>query len=90
MFQAFKTFLILLITFIILAYNLVKQGPLIQWDLPLAKSFHAFALNSPSLLTKIMIAGYYIGSGTIWITAIILALYFLLHYDLHLNLRFFY
>ncbi len=61
--------------FIILAYNLVKQGPLIQWDLPLAEWFHAFALNSSPLMTDIMIAGYYFGYG-IWIAAILFTLYF--------------
>ncbi|MBS3083483.1 phosphatase PAP2 family protein [Candidatus Pacearchaeota archaeon] len=63
--------------FTIIAYNLVNQGSLIQWDLPLAKYFHALALNSSPLVINVMIAGYYIGSGLIWAGAIILSLYFL-------------
>ena len=63
--------------FIILAYNLVNQGSLIQWDLPLAKYFHALALKSSPLVINVMIAGYYIGSGLIWTGAILLSLYFL-------------
>jgi len=62
--------------FIILAYNLVYSGPLIKWDLPIAKSLHALALKSPAFVTDIMIAGYYIG-GTwgIIIIGLILGLY---------------
>ena len=63
--------------FAIIAYNLVNNGPLIQWDLPIAKYFHALALESSPLVINVMIAGYYIGSGLIWTFGIILALYFL-------------
>ena len=63
--------------FLILAYNLVNNGPLVQWDLPLAEWFHAFALQSSPLLTSIMIAGYYVGNWGVVAVGILLSLYFL-------------
>lgn len=63
--------------FAILAYNLVKQGPLMQWDLPMAQAFHALALKSSPLVINIMIAGYYIGKWGIALVVILLVLYFL-------------
>lgn len=66
-----------ILIFIILAYNLVTQGPLIKWDLPIAEGFHALALKSSPLVIDIMIAGYYIGHEGIVIIAILLGLYFL-------------
>lgn len=63
--------------FIILAYNLIKQGPLIQWDLLLAESLHALALNSSAFVINIMIIGSYLGlQGSVGIS-VILAVYFL-------------
>lgn len=62
--------------FAILAYNVVNNGPLLQWDVPLAESFHALALSSPAFVTCLMIVGYYIGKQGIAVIAIILALYF--------------
>jgi membrane-associated phospholipid phosphatase len=73
----FILFVVGSLIFIILAYNLINQGPLMQWDLPLAKSFHALALNSSPLVINIMIAGYYIGKWGIVLIAILLGLYFL-------------
>jgi undecaprenyl-diphosphatase len=73
----FMMFVIGSLIFIILAYNLVKQGPLIQWDLPVAESFHALALQSSPLVISIMIAGYYIGLQGIEAIAVLLGLYFL-------------
>lgn len=70
-------FIIGSLIFITLAYNLVNNGPLIQWDLSLAKWFHTFALNSSPLLTNLMIAGYYVGNWGLIITGILLGLYFL-------------
>lgn len=63
--------------FIALAINLVMQGQLIKWDISVAESFHALALNSSPLTTNIMIAGYYIGLQGVIIAAVLLGLYFL-------------
>ncbi len=70
-------FVIGTLIFIILAINLVNNSPLIKWDLSLANSFHNLALKSPTFVIDTMIAGYYIGSCIIWITAIFLIVYFL-------------
>lgn len=63
--------------FVILAYNLVNNGPLMNADLPVTKAFYNLALNSPPLLTNVMIAGYYIGIEGIVVVALILTFYFL-------------
>jgi len=70
-------FIIGSLIFIILAYNLVKHGPLIQWDLPVAESFHSLALKSSPLVIDIMIAGYYIGLHEIIVVGVFLGLYFI-------------
>lgn len=63
--------------FIIIAYNLVKQGPLIIWDLPVAVWFHDLALKSSPLVIDIMIAGYYVGDWGVIAIGVLLSLYFL-------------
>lgn len=65
------------LTFFAMAYNLVKQGPLIKWDLFIAEWFHILALKSPAYVIDIMIAGYYAGTGIIIASGVILGLYFL-------------
>jgi membrane-associated phospholipid phosphatase len=70
-------FIIGSLIFIIIAYNLINQGPLIQWDLPLAQWFYALGLNSSPLMINIMVAGYYIGLQGVVVIAVLLALYFL-------------
>jgi undecaprenyl-diphosphatase len=65
------------LVFAILAYNLVMHGLLIQWDLPVAESFHALALNSSPLVINIMIASFYLGKQGIVVIAILLGLYFI-------------
>ena len=57
--------------FAIIAYNLVNNGPLIQWDLPIAEFFHSLALKSSPLVINIMIAGYYLGIWGVTIIAVI-------------------
>jgi membrane-associated phospholipid phosphatase len=73
----FMMFLIGSMIFIILAYNLVEQGPLLRWDLPLAESFHALALKSPAYVTDIMIAGFYIAWQGLYVVGAVVGLYFL-------------
>ncbi len=63
--------------FIVLAFNLIKQGPLIKWDFSIAESLHALALKSPAFVINIMIIGYYVGLQGIVLVAVLLALYFL-------------
>jgi undecaprenyl-diphosphatase len=63
--------------FAILAYNVVMKGPLTQWDVPIAESFHALALNSSPAIINIMIAGYYLGIQGIAIIGLLFGLYFL-------------
>jgi undecaprenyl-diphosphatase len=69
-------FIIGSLVFIILAYNLVNQGPLMGWDLPIAEWFHTLALKSPAWIIDIMIASYYFGTWGIVVIAFLLALYF--------------
>ncbi len=59
------------------AYNLVSNGPLLKWDVPLAERMHATALQGPEWVRYIMIAGYFIGDQVIALIGIILAIYFL-------------
>lgn len=70
-------FIIGSLIFAILAYNAMNQGPLLQWDLPVAESFHALALSSPQFVTDIMIASYYFGTVGVTVIAVLLSLYFL-------------
>ncbi|MBS3172322.1 phosphatase PAP2 family protein [Candidatus Woesearchaeota archaeon] len=65
------------LVFAIIAYNVVNQGPLIKYDLPIAESLHTLALKSSPLVIDIMLAGYPIGLYGVAIIAIILGLYFL-------------
>ena len=65
------------LVFGLLAYNVVTHGPLLAWDVPLANSLHATALNSPGWVRAIMIAGYYVGDQLVAAIGIVLAIYFL-------------
>ena len=60
-----------------LAFNLQNQGPLLQWDVPIANSLHAVALRSPKSVKDLMIAGFYVGKQLISVIGIILGLYYL-------------
>jgi len=44
-----------------LTYNLLAQGPLLQWDRTLASILPVIGLQNPATLKPIMNAGYYIG-----------------------------
>lgn len=65
------------LVFGLLAYNLVTNGPLLAWDVPLANSLHATALNSPRWVNGIMIAGYYVGDQLVAAIGVVLGIYFL-------------
>jgi hypothetical protein len=65
------------LVFALIAYNLVTNGPLLAWDVPLANSLHTTALHSPQWINAIMIAGYYIGDQLIAVIGVVLGIYFL-------------
>jgi undecaprenyl-diphosphatase len=60
-----------------LTYNLLAQGPLLQWDRTLANTLPAIGLKSPPIVKYIMITAFYVGEIVIVITDILLSLYFL-------------
>jgi membrane-associated phospholipid phosphatase len=66
------------VVFGVLAYNLVNNGPLLRWDLPLARSLHTASLHSPEWVKALMIAGYYVGDQAIIVIGVVLAIYFVL------------
>jgi undecaprenyl-diphosphatase len=70
-------FILGIIVFIILVYNLVNQGPLIKWDISVAEYFHSIALNTSPWIIDIMIVGYYIGLQGMIIFGVLLGLYFI-------------
>ncbi len=73
----FGMFIIGSLIFAIIAYNLVYNGLLIELDLPLAKVFHAIALNSPKFIIHIMIGAYHAGLEGLEVILLLLGLYFI-------------
>ena len=73
----FIMFILGVLIFILLAYNLVHNGPLIKWDISTAEYFHSIALNTSPWIIDIMIAGYYIGLQGMIIFGVLLGLYFI-------------
>ena len=60
-----------------LVYNLETQGPLLQWDAPLAKEMHTEAAQTPSRLMEYLVFGFFLGKEFVQVLAGILFLYFL-------------
>jgi len=60
-----------------IAYSVWTKGPLLQWDVPLARHFHAQAVNQPERIIEILIFGFFVGKELLQVIVIILALYFL-------------
>ena len=60
-----------------LTYNLLAQGPLLQWDRTLATILPVIGLQNPATLKPIMNAGYYIGDWGIIGLAILFSIFFL-------------
>jgi len=60
-----------------LAYNVRTNGPLLQWDVPLARQFHAQAVKQPERIIEILIFGFFVGKEMLQVIVIILSLYFL-------------
>lgn len=65
------------LVFGLFAYNLVTHGPLLAWDVPLAKHMHAAAVHGPAWLRKFMIGGYFVGDQLVLVIGVLLAIYFL-------------
>ena len=61
----------------VLTYNLRTQGLLLQWDVPLANSLHAMALNGPGYARPLIIAGFYLGREVTAVIAVLLCSYYL-------------
>ena len=60
-----------------LAYNVSTKGPLLQWDVPLARQFHAQAVEQPERIIEILTFGFFVGKELLQVIVIILTLYFL-------------
>lgn len=59
-----------------LTYNLLAQGPLLEWDRMLATTLPAIGLQSPAFVKILMVAGFYIGKEVVIVLVILLGLYF--------------
>jgi membrane-associated phospholipid phosphatase len=60
-----------------LTYNLLAQGPLLQWDRELANTLPPIALKSPPIIKDIMVITFYIGTIMVDVIDILLSLYFI-------------
>ncbi len=60
-----------------IAYNVSTNGPLLQWDVPLARQFHAQAIRQPERMIEMLIFGFFVGKELLQVIVIILTLYFL-------------
>jgi membrane-associated phospholipid phosphatase len=60
-----------------LLYNLLVQGPLLQWDRVLSTVLPPIGLQNPAILRPIMDAGYYLGAWGIILFGILFAIYFI-------------
>ena len=60
-----------------IAYNVWTKGPLLQWDAPLARTFHAQAVNQSERIIEILIFGFFVGKELLQVIVVILSLYFL-------------
>jgi undecaprenyl-diphosphatase len=60
-----------------LTYNLLAQGPLLEWDKVVANTLPAIALQSPAFVQGIMSVGFYMGKEVVAVLTLLLCLYFL-------------
>jgi membrane-associated phospholipid phosphatase len=60
-----------------IAYNVSTKGPLLQWDMPLARQFHAQAVKQPERIIELLIFGFFVGKELLQVIVLILSLYFL-------------
>jgi undecaprenyl-diphosphatase len=60
-----------------LTYNLYAQGPLLAWDVTLAKILPAIALKGPPITQYAMEGSFYLGKEVVSVLTILHALYFI-------------
>jgi membrane-associated phospholipid phosphatase len=60
-----------------LAYNVTANGPFLQWDMAVARAFHASFKNVPSSLVEYLIFAFFAGKELVIAIATILSIYFL-------------
>jgi membrane-associated phospholipid phosphatase len=60
-----------------IAYNVPAKGPLLQWDVPLARQFHAQAVRQPERIIELLIFGFFAGKELLELIVLILVLYFI-------------
>lgn len=60
-----------------IAYNVWTKGPLLQWDVPLARQMHVQAVKQPERILEILIFGFFVGKELLQVFIVILSLYFL-------------
>ena len=60
-----------------LFYNLMAQGPLLQWDKTLSTVLPAIGLQNAATLKPIMDAGYYLGGWGVIILTVLFGIYFI-------------
>ncbi len=60
-----------------IAYNVPTKGSLLQWDVPLARQFHAQAVRQPERIIELLVFGFFVGKELLQVVVVILALYFL-------------
>src|SRR5215216_1764501 len=65
------------LTFSVLAYNVRTNGPLLQWDMTIAKTLHADAINTPPSLMEYILFGFFAGKEIVIVIGMTLAIYFL-------------
>ena len=70
-------FLIGSLLFGTIAYNVWTKGPLLQWDMPLNRQFHAEAVDTPSRIVEFLIFGFFVGKELLQVIVVILSVYFL-------------
>jgi undecaprenyl-diphosphatase len=61
-----------------LTYNLLAQGPFLQWDRTLAYTLPVIGLKSPAIVKYLMIAGFNVGKIVIVMIDALLSIYFFL------------
>jgi membrane-associated phospholipid phosphatase len=65
------------LAFSLLAYSVKPNGPLIQWDMGIAKTWRADALNVPGSLIEYLLFGFFLGKEMIATIGLILSVYFI-------------
>src|SRR5215211_7968293 len=64
-------FLLGSLTFSVLADQVGKNGPLLEWDMTLAKTLHADALNTPAGLVEYILFGFFAGKEIVIVIGMI-------------------